>query len=417
MKQRTLKTSVCIEGIGIHSGTMSKLFLHPAYPDTGIVFLKNGVKIEANIRYTESNQNHTILKKGSEKIQTVEHLLAALYGMGVDNCVCEIEGDEIPALDGSAIGFVNLIKEASIIQLDKERDIKNLRKSVTYRNENREIFALPNNNFRISFYIDYGRPYPPPQYRSFIITPEVFENDIAPARTYCFYSWIEDIKKRGLGMGGTLDNVLVIRDKGLMNQTPLRFPDEFVRHKILDLIGDLSLLGYYTNVNILAFKSGHATNLNFVSLLKTQLEVTVFDIRDIERIIPHRYPFLLVDKITELVDDVVVGIKNVTINEPFFQGHFPGHPIMPGVLIVESMAQVGGFLLLKKVDDPKDKVVYFLKIDKVKFRKPVIPGDTLRNELKLIKYKEGLCVMEGKAYVGNVVVCEGEFTAKVVETG
>lgn len=415
MKQRTLKKSVCIEGTGVHSGGTSRLFLHPASPDSGIAFLKNGVKIEANIKYAESNMGYTILKKDGERVQTVEHILAALYGMGVDNCVCEIDGDEVPALDGSVIGFVDLIKEASIVQQDKERKIRSLRKSVVYRDEEREIFALPYKNFCVSFYIDYGCPYPPPQYKSFIITPEVFEKEIAPARTYCFYSWIEEIRKKGLGMGGTLDNVLVIKDKGLINQTNLRFPDEFVRHKILDLIGDLSLLGCYVNSNILAFKAGHTANIKFTNLLKTQLGVTVFDIKEVERIMPHRYPFLLVDRIIELTDEMVVGIKNVTINEPFFQGHFPGHPIMPGVLIVESMAQVGGFLLLKKVNDPKDKVVYFLKIDKVKFRKPVVPGDTLRNELKLIKYKEGLCVMEGKAYVEDVVVCEGEFTAKVVE--
>jgi len=417
MKQQTLKTKAYIKGIGIHSGSTIKLFLHPAPSDTGISFLKNGVKINASIRYAESKQGNTSLKKDGEKVQTVEHLLAALYGMGVDNCICETEGDEVPALDGSATGFVDIIKDAGIIQLDRERKTKNIRTPVACKDGEREIFALPYRNLHVSFHIDYDSPYPPPQYRSFTITPEVFEKEIAPARTFCFYSWIEEIRKKGLGKGGSLDNVLVIGDNGLINQTPLRFPDEFVRHKILDLVGDLSLLGCYINANILAYKSGHAANINFIRHLKTQLEVAVFDTREVERIIPHRYPFLLVDRIIELTEERVVGIKNVTINEPFFQGHFPGHPIMPGVLIVESMAQVGGFLMLKKVDHPGDKVVYFLKIDKVKFRRPVVPGDTLRNELKLIKYKEGLCVMEGKAYVDDVVVCEGEFTAKVVETG
>ncbi len=415
MKQQTLKTSVSIEGTGIHLGEVSRLFLHPAPPDAGIAFLKNGVKIKANIENAESKQGYTVLKKDGEMVQTVEHLLAALYGMGVDNCVCEIEGDEVPALDGSAIEFVNLIKDGKLIQQDRERKLKSLRKSVVYRAEKREIFALPHEDFCVSFYIDYGRPYPPPQYRSFAITPEVFEREIAPARTHTFYLWVEEIWRKGLGKGGSLDNVLVIGEDGLINKTPLRFPDEFVRHKTLDLIGDLSLLGCYINANIFAFKSGHIANINFTNLLKNQLEVTVFDIKEVEKIVPHRYPFLLVDRIVELTDDRVIGIKNVTINEPFFQGHFPGHPIMPGVLIVESMAQVGGFLLLKKVGDPKDKVVYFLKIDKVKFRRPVVPGDTLRNELKLIKYRQGLCVMDGKAYVDDTLVCEGEFTAKVVK--
>ncbi|MCK4595686.1 UDP-3-O-[3-hydroxymyristoyl] N-acetylglucosamine deacetylase [candidate division WOR-3 bacterium] len=415
MKQRTIKRKISTEGIGIHTGTFAKLSLLPAPPDNGIVFLKNGVRIKADIINSESNHGSTILKKDGESVNTVEHILAAFYGTGVNNCICEITGDEIPALDGSALGFVELIKDAEIIELDKEREIKNIRQTVEYRDEKREIIALPNKNLRISFYIDYERDYPPPQFKSFTITPEVFEKEIAPARTHTFYRWIEEIWKRGLGKGGSLDNVLVIGENGLINQTSLRFPDEFVRHKILDLIGDLSLLGCHINANIFAFKSGHVANINFTKLLKSQLEVTVFDIKDIQNILPHRYPMLLVDRIVELTDEKVVGIKNVTINEPFFQGHFPGHPIMPGVLIVESLAQVGGFLMLKKVDEPKKYVVYFLKIDKVKFRKPVFPGDTLRNELKLIKHKEGLFIMQGKAYINDVVVCEGEFTAKVVK--
>ncbi len=415
MKQQALKKKVQIEGIGIHTGEKSSLFLHPAPPDTGLSFLKNKTRIKADIRFAEAIRGNTILSYDGEKVLTVEHLLASLYGMGVDNCLCEIYGDEIPALDGSAIGFVEIIKDAGMVQLDKKREVMTMRKSLVHREDDRDIIALPSENFYVSFYIDYGRPYPTPQYRRFRISPEVFEKEIAPARTYCFHSWIEEIREKGQGMGGAPDNVIVLGDNGPINPVSLRFPDEFVRHKILDLIGDLSLLGYYVAGSILAFKSGHIANVNFAKLLKSHLEVTMFDTKELQKIMPHRYPFLLVDRIVELTDERVVGIKNVTMGEPFFQGHFPGHPIMPGVLIVEAMAQVGGFLLLKKVDDPKNKVVYFLKIDKVKFRKPVFPGDVLRSELKLTKYRDGFCVMEGKAFVEDKLVCEGELTAKVME--
>ncbi len=415
MNQQTIGKSVHVKGVGIHTGGETALFLHSAPCDRGIVFLKNGTYIKADVNFAETNRGNTVLVKNSEKIYTVEHLLASLYGMGIDNCICEVKGDEIPSLDGSAIGFVEIIKDAGIIQADMERRMGTLKMPISCKEDGREIFAFPSKGFYVSFYIDYARSYPSPQYRSFRLTPDVFEKEIAPARTYCFHSWIEDIKKRGMGMGGSLDNVIVIGEDGPLNQTPLRFPDEFVRHKTLDLIGDFSLIGSRVNCSIAAFKSGHTLNINLVKFLRKKLEAIMFDIKEIEKVVPHRYPFLLVDRIVEITDEAVVGIKNVTVNEPFFKGHFPGHPIMPGVLIVESMAQVGGFLLLKKVDNPENKVVYFLKIDKVKFRKPVIPGDVLRNELRLVKYKDGFCVMEGRAYVDDVLVCEGELTAKVMK--
>ncbi len=236
MKQQTIKREIATEGVGIHRGSFSKIFLYPAPPDSGIVFVKNGVRIEAKIENAKSNYGNTILSKNGESVSTVEHILATFYGLGVDNCICEISGDEVPALDGSAMEYVHLIEDSGIIQLDKDREIKNIKKSVAYQDEGRQIFALPHKSLQISYLMDYGYEYPPPQFKSLRITPEVFEREIAPARTHTFYRWIEEIRKKGLGKGGSLDNVLVIGEKGLLNKEPLRFPDEFVRHKMLDLI-------------------------------------------------------------------------------------------------------------------------------------------------------------------------------------
>jgi UDP-3-O-[3-hydroxymyristoyl] N-acetylglucosamine deacetylase/3-hydroxyacyl-[acyl-carrier-protein] dehydratase len=297
---------------------------------------------------------------------------------------------------------------------------------VTLRENGIEIQAVPADDFRVSFTIQYDNPQIGTQYASFSISPGVFENEIAPARTFVLYEDVEQLRTMGLIKGGTLKNALVFTRDGVMNEESLRFPDECVRHKILDLIGDLSLLGAPLRGHVHAVRSGHAANVRFVRMLwaihqnrrrnAAGSAPGVWDINLIQEIMPHRYPFLLVDRIIELEDRKrVVGLKNVTINEPFFNGHFPGHPIMPAVLIIEAMAQTGGVMLLNTVDDPKKYLVYFTRVDKAKFRRPVLPGDQLRFELEMRSLRRGMCTMQGYAYVDGVLVAEAELSSVIVE--
>jgi UDP-3-O-[3-hydroxymyristoyl] N-acetylglucosamine deacetylase/3-hydroxyacyl-[acyl-carrier-protein] dehydratase len=288
-----------------------------------------------------------------------------------------------------------------------------------------EIQAVPDDAFRVSFTIQYDNPNIGTQFATFEMTPEVFEREISPARTFVLWEDVEKLREMGLIKGGSLDNAVVFKDDGVMNDAPLRFPDECVRHKILDLLGDLSLLGAPIRGHIHAVKSGHAANIDFVREMrevreaKKKTEVATasgtWDINLIQEIMPHRYPFLLVDRIIELVDrERLVAIKNVTINEPFFVGHFPGHPIMPAVLIIEAMAQAGGVLLMNSVDDPKNYLVYFTRVDNAKFRRPVLPGDQLRFELELKSLRRGICTMQGRTYVDGKLTAEAELSSMIV---
>jgi UDP-3-O-[3-hydroxymyristoyl] N-acetylglucosamine deacetylase/3-hydroxyacyl-[acyl-carrier-protein] dehydratase len=369
---------------------------------------------------------NTTLTSGDVSIHTVEHLLAACYGLQIDNLTIEISGNEPPVPStGSYEAYVRVFKDIGIVNQGVPCECLEIDEPVSFVDGDVELLAVPSEGFRISFTIQYQNRHIGTQYATFEITPDVFEREISPARTFVLSQDVENLRRMGLIKGGSLENAIVFNDDGIVNDEPLRFPDECVRHKVLDLIGDLSLLGQPIKGHVSAIKAGHSSNLKFVKKLweikerktrsSTRQRNGTWDINMIQEIMPHRYPFLLVDKIVELEDRKrVVGVKNVTINEPFFAGHFPGHPIMPAVLIIEAMAQVGGVLFLNTVDNPGRYLVYFNGIDKARFRKPVLPGDQLRFELELLALKLGVCKMKGSAFVGEDLVAEAELLANII---
>ncbi|MBW7998183.1 MAG: bifunctional UDP-3-O-[3-hydroxymyristoyl] N-acetylglucosamine deacetylase/3-hydroxyacyl-ACP dehydratase [Candidatus Glassbacteria bacterium] len=443
MKQNTIARPVSFSGIGLHTGEQTKITLKPAEENTGVIFeridLPERTRIPAIVDCVESVQRGTTIGKDRVRIHTVEHLLAALAGTGVDNVLVEIEGNEIPALDGSSLPFVKGIDEAGLVQQSAERREAVLTEPLSYEENGVHFLVLPNDKLKISFHIEYNNPLVGCQFESLDITGENFRNMIAEARTYSFLNEVEELKNRGLIKGGSLENAVVFDEDRILNPGPLRSPKEPVRHKILDLLGDIQLLGMPMRAHIISFKSGHPSNVNLVRKIRDHLDNNgghvrvplqddladyvgapavkpLMGINDIMDKIPHRYPFLMVDRILEFeAEKRVVGIKNVSINEPFFQGHFPGHPIMPGVLIVEAMGQAGGMLLMNSVPNPETKVMYFMSLDKIKFRKPVFPGDQLRLEVEMIKYRHSICKMKGCCYVEDELVAEAELTAMVVE--
>jgi UDP-3-O-[3-hydroxymyristoyl] N-acetylglucosamine deacetylase/3-hydroxyacyl-[acyl-carrier-protein] dehydratase len=406
----------------------------PAEPNTGIRFVRVDLEGSPEIQVEPSsaveaddNSRRTVLKCGEVEIGTVEHVLAAVRGLAVDNVRIEINAPEPPEPDGSSAPFAEVLKGAGRVVQDAPRRYIELRRPLTVSDGGVELIALPHDGLRITYTLDYHHRLIGTQHASFELTGEVFEKEIAPARTFSLLREVEVLRERGLIKGGSLENSVVVGDDRLMNDGPLRFPDEFVRHKILDLMGDLSLLGRPVKCHIISVKSGHATNIRMVKMIDEKFGgrsklagrhvrdvPSKLNIEQIMEIMPHRYPMLLVDRILELEEGKrVVGIKNVTINEPFFAGHFPGHPIMPAVLIVEAMAQTGGVLLLSMVEHPKEKLVYFMAIDKAKFRKPVMPGDQVRFELEMVRLKMNTCKMRGKAYVEEDLVAEAELLSVV----
>jgi len=431
--QSTLARECEMRGVGLHTGHRTHMRFLPAAADSGIVFrrtdLQPPVDIPARIEFAPEHiavPRNTTLERDGARIHTVEHVLAAVAGLGIDNIVIEIDGDE-PAEpeDGSCAPFVAILRAAGLQRQSAPRRPLELREPVSLHEGGVEITAVPYAGFRVSFTIHYDNPLIGTQHASFDVDPETFSREIAPARTFALMSDVVELRERGFIRGGTLSNAVVVDGDRIMNDEPLRFRDEFVRHKILDLLGDLALLGRPLRGHVIAVRSGHKTNARFV---RRVLETTqarpraggaakgVMDVRDILEIMPHRYPIMLVDRILELEDRKrVVGIKNVTMNEPFFQGHFPGHPIMPAVLIIEAMAQCGGVLLLNSVDNPEDKLMYFMGIDKARFRKPVLPGDQLRFELQLLRFGGSVCKMEGKAFVDGELVAEAELLSTVIE--
>lgn len=420
--QKTIIKEASISGIGLHTGVPTTLTFKPAPAHSGIKFvridLEERPEVKANIEHVIETDRGTTISTDGIKIHTVEHVLASIVGLGIDNLILEVTSSEPPVGDGSSLPFTEALLEAGIAEQKETKDYYFIDRPVCHTEEDIQIIAIPSDEFSISFTIHYSNPFVGSQYIYLPGDPDTFINEIAPARTYCFEEDVEKLRGKGLIKGGSLENAIVISAKGILNKEPLRFSNEFVRHKIIDFLGDFALLGVPVRLRIVSVKSGHRSNVKFLRVLKKalkKLETSHLDIMRILDIMPHRYPFLLVDRILELQRNRVVGIKNVTMNEPFFQGHFPGHPIMPGVLIVEAMAQVGGFLLLHSVDNPENKLVYFLGIDDVRFRKPVRPGDQLRFELNMLKFKGMICKMEGHAYVEGNLVCEAQLLAKVIE--
>lgn len=459
-KKRTIENDASFTGIGLHTGENCTITFKPAGPDDGIKFVRSDLPgsepIPADIDHVIDISRGTTIGIGEAKVHTVEHVLAALTGLGIDSIVIELSGPEPPVGDGSAMPFVEVLQKAGIKKFDEDKEYLDIDVPMSYSESDRkvDIVVSPSNDFRITFMIDYDNPALGTQYTSLVDLEKEFVSEFASSRTFCFLSEVEMLKANGLIKGGGLDNAVVIYDldggqlevdrikkalnikgeafvgkTGIINDTKLRFPNEPVRHKALDLIGDLTLIGVPIRGHILAARSGHKANVALVKKLralykkkklaskyqKTQSEAFL-DINGIMKIMPHRYPFLLIDRIIDLEPQKkVIAIKNVTINEPFFQGHFPGHPIMPGVLIVEAMAQAGGVLLLNAVENPETKVVYFMSIDRVKFRKPVVPGDQLRFEVEMLSFRRNTCRMQGKAYVDDKVVTEANLMAAIVD--
>jgi UDP-3-O-[3-hydroxymyristoyl] N-acetylglucosamine deacetylase/3-hydroxyacyl-[acyl-carrier-protein] dehydratase len=435
-RQRTIQREISHAGIGVHTGNKSRITFGPAPPNHGVKFVRTDmdepVVIEAVIDNVSDVVRGTTIASNGVKIHTVEHVLAALMGFGIDNLVVEVNANEPPVGDGSSLPFVAMLDEAGIEEQDAPKRWFTPSEPIHFSEDGITLIVLPSDSLRISATISYGRPGLDSQYCSLPITTETFISEIAPSRTFCFYHEVEHLMRNGLIKGGSLDNAVVIKDDAVLTKEGLRFPNEFVRHKILDLMGDLYLLGRPLKAHVIAIKSGHVSHIKLTRLLRERVAMTesakpgapgvvhpetgeVFDIGRIMRILPHRYPFLLVDRIVELeAGRRIVGLKNVTINEPFFLGHFPDRPIMPGVLIVEAMAQVGAIMLLASSGND-GRIVYFASVDKCRFRRPVMPGDQLRLEAEAVAVRGKLAKMKAAAYVGDEKVAEAELMCSLAD--
>jgi UDP-3-O-[3-hydroxymyristoyl] N-acetylglucosamine deacetylase/3-hydroxyacyl-[acyl-carrier-protein] dehydratase len=433
-RQRTIKKEVSRSGIGVHTGNKTSITFKPAPPGYGVRFLGKEFPteppIEAVIENVTDILRGTTLGRNNVKIHTVEHVLAALMGLGIDNLLVEVGANEPPVGDGSALPFVEMVQSAGIQLQDAPKNVFKPAEPIYFSENGVHLIVLPADELSISFTISYKEPGINTQFLSLPINDETFVKEIAPSRTFCPYDEVEDLIVTGLIKGGSLDNAVVVKGEAVLSREGLRFEKEFVRHKVLDLMGDLFLLGQPLGAHVVAIKSGHTSNIRLTRLLREKAREAAkasesrsggegdlplpMDIVRLMSLMPHRYPFLLVDKIVEFIPDKkVVGIKNVTINEPFFGGHFPGRPIMPGVLILEAMAQVSGMIMLTKGENT-GKTPYFMSINNVKFRKPVFPGDTLRLEADVSRLRSTTCLLKTKAYVGNDLACEAELMCTLV---
>jgi UDP-3-O-[3-hydroxymyristoyl] N-acetylglucosamine deacetylase/3-hydroxyacyl-[acyl-carrier-protein] dehydratase len=457
--QQTLASEVRIDGVGIHSGQTVEIVLKPAEPNTGIVFqrvdLPGKPTVKADVDNVIETTRSTTIEANGARVSTIEHLMAALVGCGVDNVLVEINAPEVPILDGSASPFVEVIEKVGIQKQNAIKIYYTLEHNISFVDEVKkvEMVALPYHEYRINTLIDFNSPVLGTQHAALKHISQ-FKNEISPCRTFCFFHELEYLLDHNLIKGGDLNNAIVVVDKpvteqqvsrlskifhkadvrvtegGILNNLDLRFPNEPARHKLLDVIGDLALVGYPFKAHIIANRPGHSSNVAFARKIKEHIKknrhkqgipkydptkAPLLDVHAIERRLPHRYPFLLVDKIIELTDKQVVAVKNVTYNEPFFQGHFPGNCVMPGVLQVEALAQTGGILTIP--DDPDhDYDTYFLKIDNCKFKNKVVPGDTLILKMELMNpVRRGICEMKGTIFVGDKVVTEADMVAQIVK--
>lgn len=459
MKQTTIKDAISVKGVGLHTGKLVTLTMKPAVAGHGYRFqridLEDQPVIPADVKLVISTNRSTTLKSGEAQVSTVEHVLSALFGMGIDNVLLEIDGPEMPIMDGTSVPFVEAIRQSGIVELDQEREYFIIKEPISYRDEvtGTELMALPSDQFEATVMIDFNSPVLVPQFAA-LTSINDYEEQIAPCRTFVFLHELEKLLDLGLIKGGDLENAIVIADRkmeqeeldslskkmgkpaikvdseGVLNTVKLRFHNEPARHKLLDVMGDLALIGKPILGKIVATKPGHTANVEFAKLLKKQFlekrrligipkydpeREPVLDFAGVQQLLPHRYPFLLVDKVIEISETHVVGIKNVTMNEALFQGHFPGNPIFPGVLQIEALAQTGGILALYNLEDKGGWDTYFLKIENTRFKAMVRPGDTLILKMELLEpIRRGIVHMQGTAYVGSKIVSEGELTAQIV---
>ena len=421
MPRRSIARRAEVSGIGLHLGQQCRLAFVPAAAGAGIGFVRSdragAVRLAADAAHAVLTERRTQIGAGDDAIHTVEHVLASIAGLGIDDVTVELDASEPPIGDGSAAPFVRALESAGIVEHGGEADVLTLRRCVRLFDGDSRYEAYPADALEVDVTIAFPHPLIGTQSGRFAVTPASFARDLAPARTFGFMHEVEALRSRGLIQGASVENAVVLDDAQVVNP-PLRWPDEFLRHKALDVVGDLALAGRRVQARIVAHRPSHRGTVQLVRALlqHARQETRMLDADEIMKILPHRYPFLLVDRILEMEANTrIVGIKNCTINEPFFQGHFPGHPIMPGVLIVEAMAQVGGMLLMGSVVNPEEKVVYFMSLDNVKFRRPVKPGDQIRFEIEMVQVRGKVCRMKGVAKVDGDVVAEAEMAAMVRE--
>jgi UDP-3-O-[3-hydroxymyristoyl] N-acetylglucosamine deacetylase/3-hydroxyacyl-[acyl-carrier-protein] dehydratase len=459
-KQRTLAKEISLNGKGLHTGISVTITFKPAPANHGYKFCRVDLPgkpvIDALAEHVTDTSRGTTLVQNNASVSTIEHALAALHGLRVDNALIELNAPEAPVMGGSAWAFVQAINEAGIVNLKEDRSYFTVKQKIVFSDEEHgvDLIVYPDDHLSINVLIDYNSKILGNQY-AILDSIDDFEEEICKSRTFVFFHELEPLFKMGLIKGGDLDNAIVILEKeveqaeidriaklfnrpgitthtaGILNNTELRYPNEPARHKLLDIMGDLALVGLSIKGKVVATRPGHYANTRLARLMRQEMkkamskhdipvydpsEPPVFAIEDIKKRLPHRAPFLLVDKIISIDDNKIVGIKNVTFNEPFFQGHFPDEPVMPGVLMVEALAQCGGLLVLSTVDEPVKYSTYFLKIDKLKFKHKVVPGDTLILQMEMMEpMRRGIVTMFGQAFVGNTLVIEGEMTAQVIK--
>lgn len=459
-KQRTLAKEVSLTGKGLHTGITATITFKPAPANHGYKFCRTDLPgkpmIDALAENVTDTSRGTTLSQNGASVSTIEHALAALHGLRVDNAIIELDGTEAPIMGGAAWKFTEAINQAGFTELKEDRNYFVVKQKIAYSDEEHgvDLFVYPDDHLSINVLIDYNSKILGNQY-AILDSIDDFEKEICKSRTFVFFHELEPLNRMGLIKGGDLDNAVVILEKeveqeeidriaklfnrpgitkhtaGILNNTELRYPNEPARHKLLDIMGDLALVGQPIKGKVVATRPGHFANTRLAKLLRQEIkkahskknipvydpsEPPVYTLEDIKKRLPHRYPFLMVDKIISLDETTVVGIKNVTFDEPYFQGHFPDEPIMPGVLLVESLAQCGGILILSTIDDPEKYSTYFLKIDKLKFKHKVVPGDTVILRMELIEpMRRGIVMMFGQAFVGNHLVAEGEMTAQIIK--